>query len=53
MYRFISRFKSDADANKCEQNDYVPLFKKSYFLIETSDADLEVEYKFVRKITLC
>lgn len=47
VYRFLSRLKSDEDHNKCDQYHYVQLFKKTYFLIETSDADLEVGYEFV------
>ena len=50
VYRFLSRLKSDEDHNKCDQYHYVQLFKKTYFLIETSDADLEVGYEFVGKI---
>ncbi len=52
MYRYFSRFKSESSENKCEHHPMVPLYKKTYFLIETSDADLEVEYKFVGKIIL-
>ena len=47
VYRFFSRFKSDEDHNKCDQYHYVQLFQKTYFLIETSDADLKFGYEYV------